>query len=200
MKIVLADINNDLCDIWEEDFLRHPHVSIFRGNMLEAPGNTIVSPANSFGFMTGGVDYAISQYLGWHVQERIQKEIRGRDCEELLVGEALSVYTDNDKFPYLISAPTMRVPSFIDGTINAYLATRAALAEAGLIQYKLNANRKQPPEIIPIFTGMGTGTGRMHLGTCSMQMLDAYEEFLDGGFKFPACLKFESLRQRALEK
>ena len=194
MKIVLADINNDLCDIWEEDFLRHPHVSIFRGNMLEAPGNTIVSPANSFGFMTGGVDYAISQYLGWHVQERLQDIIKTHFKGELLVGQATHVETDNYRFPYLISAPTMRVPSFVDGTINAYLSTRAALVRALFLQ------ENRTGECTPIFTGMGTGTGRMHLGTCSKQMLDAYEEILDGGFKFPVCLRHESLRQRSLER
>ena len=37
---------------------------IFKG----APAaDAIVSPANSFGFMDGGIDYAYSDHFGWHM-------------------------------------------------------------------------------------------------------------------------------------
>ncbi len=193
MKIWLADINKDLCDQWTRDFREHSNVEIHHGSMFEVSGNTIISPANSFGFMTGGVDYAISEYLGWHVQELVQEGIKRNFHGELLVGQALHVSTGHDKFPFLVSAPTMRVPSFIDGTINAYLSTRAALTEISII---IRSFEIMPT---PVFTGMGTGTGRLPVDICSKQMLEAYEEWMSGGFKFTG-LRDESLRQRAMEK
>jgi O-acetyl-ADP-ribose deacetylase (regulator of RNase III) len=186
MKIILADINPILCEFWKRDFRGYKDVFIHNGSMFEVNGDIIVSPANSFGFMTGGVDYAISEYLGWHVQDTLQELIRHSFCGELLVGQALSVATGHSQFPWLISAPTMRVPSLIGGTINAYLSTRAALREARILKG------------IPVFTGMGTGTGRMPLDICSKQMLEAYEEVI-GVITPPLGLRDRSLRQRAME-
>jgi O-acetyl-ADP-ribose deacetylase (regulator of RNase III) len=197
MKIILADINSVLCHAWKRDFSRYPDVKIHNGSIFDTPGNTIVSPANSFGFMTGGVDFVISDYLGWHVQERVQEDIKKRYNGELLVGQALWVKTDHNAFPFLISAPTMRVPSIITGTINAYLSTRAALNIAGKIHRLFTKLNKG--EITPIFTGMGTGTGCLDPGVCSKQMLQAYEEFLTDGPPFPSSLKDKSLEHRVLQ-
>lgn len=189
MKIWLADINKELCDEWSRDFREYPDVTIHHGSMFEVPAQIIVSPANSFGFMTGGVDFAISDYLGWHVQEAVQRCIRLDFDGELLVGQALRVDTGHEIFTHLISAPTMRVPSIIDGTINAFLATRAALRTSTYILGR-----------VPVFTGMGTGTGRMNTRVCSKQMLEAYEEIITKGKHIPEGLRDKSLRQRAMER
>lgn len=205
MKIWLADINKKLCDEWIRDFREYPNVSIHHGSMFEVPANTIVSPANSFGFMTGGVDYAISEYLGWHVQDKVKRLIKKNFDGELLIGQAIWVQTEHDIFPFLISSPTMRVPSLINGTINAYLATRAALRSAKNLQTTLKIMPQMSHwfynvDIAPVFTGMGTGTGRMNPSVCSRQMLEAYEEILTAGKELPQGLRDKSLRQREMER
>jgi len=43
------------------------------------------------------------------------------------VGQALIVETYDAGIPFMVAAPTMRVPDDIRGTPNAYLAFRAAL-------------------------------------------------------------------------
>ncbi len=43
------------------------------------------------------------------------------------VGTAFVIETGNSKHPWLVPAPTMRVPLIIDGTDAVYNATRAAL-------------------------------------------------------------------------
>jgi len=48
-----------------------------------------------------------------------------RPLGELLVGEALVVETENELVPWIISAPTMRVPMRLRQTVNPYLAMKA---------------------------------------------------------------------------
>jgi len=45
--------------------------------------------------MDGGLDQAISEFFGWHVQDRLQAKIRERHHGELLVGQGEIVATDH---------------------------------------------------------------------------------------------------------
>lgn len=46
---------------------------------------------------------------------------------ELLVGQALVMPTNSARLRYVVVAPTMRVPTDVSDTVNAYLAMRAIL-------------------------------------------------------------------------
>jgi O-acetyl-ADP-ribose deacetylase (regulator of RNase III) len=50
----------------------------------------IVSAANSFGLMDGGIDYAISTFFGWDLQRRVQKVIIEEYLGDSLWGLPLS--------------------------------------------------------------------------------------------------------------
>ena len=41
----------------------------------------VVSPANSFGFMDGGLDYKLSERFGWALQERLQRRLAVQDAQ-----------------------------------------------------------------------------------------------------------------------
>src|SRR3990172_3177140 len=110
MEITLVDVSKPLVDAWREEWSGLENVVIRQCSIFDNACDAIVSPANSFGFMNGGLDLFLSEYLGWHVQDRVQEKIQNEFDGELLVGQSLIVPTDNEKFPYLISAPTMRVP------------------------------------------------------------------------------------------
>lgn len=125
-------------------------ISVSLGSIIDGERDAVVSPANSFGFMDGGVDMAYSQRFGWGVQERLQAAIKALPFRELLVGQALAVETEDKRIPWLISAPTMRVPKIIADPADVMLAARAATAEAGRLKLKSIA-----------FPGMGTGCGRL---------------------------------------
>jgi O-acetyl-ADP-ribose deacetylase (regulator of RNase III) len=51
---------------------------------------------------------------------------------ELLVGQAMVLETGDRQIPFLISAPTMRIPTNfnIDTSVNAYLAMKAILIKS----------------------------------------------------------------------
>jgi O-acetyl-ADP-ribose deacetylase (regulator of RNase III) len=175
LQIKLVYIEEELGKVWENDFSRHPDVSIIKGNITEVTCDAIVSPANSFGFMDGGLDLHLSEKLGWHLQERLQAEIARLDERELLIGKSITLETGNKQIPYLISAPTMRVPmSFnIATSINAYLAMKAILIAC-------KNNEAIQTVAIP---GLCTGCGRMPFHIASNQMFLAYDEVINGNYK-----------------
>ena len=78
----------------------------------------MVSPANSFGFMDGGLDLAIRDALGYGVQKAVQEIIRERHHGELPVGAAEVVETGHASWPFLVVAPTMRVPERVAQTLH----------------------------------------------------------------------------------
>ena len=152
MKIQLIDRNEEMCKQWELYFQDCEDVVVHHGDFFSQPTDCVVSPANSFGFMDGGLDYTISMKLGWHVQNKLQQQIYKTEMGELLVGQALLVETNDVEIPYLISAPTMRVPLIVKETANVYLATKAIL----------NLLKKESNIIKSVtISGLGTGVGQL---------------------------------------
>ncbi|MFK7905138.1 MAG: macro domain-containing protein [Chitinophagales bacterium] len=185
MNIVLVDRNIPMTKAWAEAFEGNSlNLTIFTGSIFDVECDAMVSPANSFGFMDGGLDLFLSRYLGWHVQARLQALIRQKHQGELLVGQAEIVATDHPKTPYLISAPTMRVPAVVKNTMNAYLAFRAVLLLVKYGEFEDGSFIKNAVKTIAI-TGLGTGVGKMPYHTCAKQMKAAYDEVVLEKGAFP---------------
>ena len=185
MNLIFVDLQQDVVSAWEEKFHGYPQVSVQSGSIFEVDCEEIVSPANSFGYMDGGLDLRISQYFGWHVQERLQGVIRDKHHGELLVGAAEIVSTDNSGTPFVISAPTMRVPMILSDTVNVYLATRAVIL---LVLHRHFPDGRAVSEDVRTVAvpGMGTGVGRMPPSTCARQMKAAVDDVLLGKSSFPS--------------
>lgn len=178
--IVFCAIDPDMAEAFREMKCPGDEVHIFEGNIFDATlppehsGGTkaLVSPANSFGFMDGGIDleYAaifpgVERDVMWLIAQYFPKGI--------LVGQSTCVSLNHPDYKALIVAPTMRFPQDISGTINTYLATRAALKEheaAGNI----------------LFPAMGAGIGKMPPALCAHQMFQAYRDHLNPP-KFNSC-------------
>ncbi len=175
MKCFLRDRNPALVKAWKRRFAHIPQVEASQGDIFDLQADAVISPANSFGFMDGGIDLVYSKRFGWHVQERLQERLRQEHDGELPVGLAVLVHTDDPHIPYCISAPTMRAPAPVSNTLNAYLAFRAALRVA------LGFNRTHPGAITTILSpGMATATGQMDPDICAKQMLAAWTQVIEG--------------------
>jgi O-acetyl-ADP-ribose deacetylase (regulator of RNase III) len=174
----LRDRGNEMTAAWQRHFAGVPEVAPATGDIFGVAADAVVSPANCFGFMTGGIDRAYSERFGWHVQDRL-REIIARDWDgELPIGLALAIETDAADIRYLIAAPTMRAPVSVAKTLNAYLSFRAVLR----IVRKLN--KRSPGSIRTVVCpGMGTGTGEMPTEICAKQMRAAWDE-VEGGQPF----------------
>jgi O-acetyl-ADP-ribose deacetylase (regulator of RNase III) len=139
-----------------------PNVELIRDSILNLECDAIVSPANSFGFMDGGIDQQYTDFFGTKLQEDLQRLIRIKHHGELLVGQADIVETGHAKIPYLIAAPTMRTPMLLQGKsrLNAYLAMRAVLLlmEHGRFIDGRLIKKSIRRVAVP---GLGTGVGRL---------------------------------------
>lgn len=168
-KIYLIDANEDLIRAWEALFSDWDSVQVVHGDFFSIPVDAMVSPANSFGYMDGGLDLAIRYELGEIVEERVQATILKKHHGELPVGVAEIVETGNGNWPFLVCAPTMRVPLDISHTLNAYLAFRAILLE--VVNFNKLGERRIDSLVCP---GLGTGVGRLSARRCAEQMRVAY--------------------------
>lgn len=170
-KIYLIDANQPLVEAWRQVFKDIDIVETLCCDFFEHEADAMVSPANSFGIMDGGLDLAIRHELGFHVEKRVQTTIVQNFHGELPIGSALIVETDHSRWPHLIAAPTMRVPMNVAGTLNAYLAFRALLLEITLHNSD-DSNKKIKSIVCP---GLGTGIGGIEPRRCAAHMRVAFD-------------------------
>ena len=109
------------------------HVEVVEGNLLDLSCDAIVSPANSFGDMGGGIDKAIDDFHGGAAQKAVIAAIAEQFFGELPVGAALIVKLSSRRLPFVVAAPTMRIPGNVAATINAL--SRALVAQSNTIEY-----------------------------------------------------------------
>jgi O-acetyl-ADP-ribose deacetylase (regulator of RNase III) len=168
-------------------------VQAIHGSLLDkavtGPAEAIVSPANSYGTMDGGIDLAyLTHFKAFsNLQQRVLETYK-RFGGFVPVGQAVWTHTGSfEHMPLLISAPTMTVPMDVRNTWNAYWAMKAVL------QFIQHWNMEQvftgsgicpfkQPEIKTVLVpGLCTGAGRMHPDTAARQMRKAYSEIEERG-------------------
>lgn len=175
MHIHLRDINPELVAAWQLAFANLPNVTVSEGDIFAQPADAIVSPANSFGYMDGGIDRVYSHYFGWELETRLRDRIKQDFHGELPVGQAVIVATEHHAIPLLVSAPTMRVPGDISQTVNVYLAFRAALI--AVVEHNWHGQQTVASLLAP---GFGTGIGNVPPERAARQMRAAYDAILAG--------------------
>jgi O-acetyl-ADP-ribose deacetylase (regulator of RNase III) len=170
-KLYLIDSKSELCDKWRQVFSCYPEVDVLTGDYFQQSADAMVSPANSFGIMDGGLDLAIRNKLGFQVETDIQEVILNKYHGEMSIGTAEIINTNHNKWSYLIAAPTMRIPENIAFTLNAYIAFRAILIAIN----KFNESKPNRPIKSLVCSGLGTGIGSMEPRKCAAQMRAAYK-------------------------
>jgi len=179
----LRDLGEPLIAAWRREFAGVEGVTISQGDIfsskegaigprdpIDIKADAIVSPANSFGFMDGGIDAVYTYQFGPGLQERLQDAIRRDHGGEVVVGAAVIVPTEHPDIPWCICAPTMRLPRQVADTVNAFLAFRAALRAVR------EHNRQGRPPIRSILCpGMATAVGQMPVHRCARQMRVAWD-------------------------
>jgi hypothetical protein len=91
IKLILVDPNYALATAFQERFAYLPNVEVANCGFEQL--NTydcLVSPANSFGMMDGGVDAAITKFFGISLMERVQQKILDDYLGEQSVGTSLT--------------------------------------------------------------------------------------------------------------
>jgi O-acetyl-ADP-ribose deacetylase (regulator of RNase III) len=201
MKLILTAVEKSLADAWAKFCGDLDFVTVYQGSILDVVCDAVVSPANSFGFMDGGIDALYLNYFSSDIQMRVRQQIFEHHHGELLVGQADVVETGDDKIPFLITAPTMRVPMNLSDTVNPYLAARAIflLVMHGSFSSGNFAGKKISSQIQTVaMPGLGTGVGKVGFNTCAHQVRAAINDILLKEYRMPQSWAEASERHQLL--
>lgn len=162
-SLIFCDIDTDVINALKNHFASVNEVRFKVGNLLDSASNVVLSPANSYGFMDGGIDHDYYSFFGKGLQTKIHEKVRSRPEGFLPVGASELIETGHKKIPYLILAPTMLHPEIIPA-YNVFRAFRAALR--CIKDHKLN---------YPVYSpGFGTGVGNVDPDEAAKMMFEAY--------------------------
>jgi O-acetyl-ADP-ribose deacetylase (regulator of RNase III) len=204
MEFVLTAVKDDLASAFEEHCGDLKNVSVFKGSIFDVDCDAVVSPANSFGFMDGGIDSWYRWRFGDGIQDSVRMAILRYWHGELPVGTAEIVETHDDEVPFLVAAPTMRVPMILgEDSINPYLAMRAVIM---LIRREKFREGKFQGEDINSHVkkiaspGLGTGVGKVPAAMAAHQIREAILQHSEGKHSLPKSWFFASEAHQHLLK
>jgi O-acetyl-ADP-ribose deacetylase (regulator of RNase III) len=185
-QIKFIDINEDIVNTFVKIFENIPNITCEVSDVVkftDVDNVAFVSPANSIGFMDGGIDYAYSRIMFPNIENQVKKEfakyglITKYDRYYLPIGSAIVLPIDNNK--YMISAPTMWLPQDVTMTKNAYHAFYAVLCAIDKSQIEIDTLICSP---------FCTGYGCMSAIESANQMLNAYNYFIKNGRCDDGCI------------
>jgi len=185
-KLVLVDLEAELCQEFSKVFNGVENVEVVNGPFEKVNFDCIVSAANSFGLMDGGVDGAITGYFGEQMMKRVQQKIINDYHGEQPVGTSFIIrgnesWNDGNN-QYVAHTPTMRVPMNIRTTENVYHAMRAMLMAVYGFNKAVDSGEK-PPYVNRIntvaCTGLGTFCGEVPFRKAARDMKMAYDNVIN---------------------
>ncbi|CAG8472204.1 6018_t:CDS:2, partial [Acaulospora colombiana] len=211
-ELFLVDTQMTLIESWNRELKKLPskvstkdptpclkvqlHNAPFQELLKTHQAECMVSPANSFGLMDGGIDYYISEYYGGvdKLIPLVQKGIDLEWCGEQnvgtcllvdvgeLVGDSNSADQGRKNLPrYIAHCPTMRTPKALDTEDDiVYRCTWAMLCAVRSHNAKVLAGSTKHQRINAVIcAGFGTGVGGYPEKLCAKQMMLAIRNFIE---------------------
>lgn len=176
LRLVLCGLDEDLTTAWRDIAEERSGVHVHPGSVLDVPADAAVSPANSYGWMRGGVDERYARAFPG-IEEQVRTAVLAYHGGELPIGEALLVPTGAPAPIWLISAPTLREPTerLPSDTVHPYLAARAVfrLWADGVLESGEPVRNVVRSIAMP---GLGTGIGGLPPHLCARQVAAAWDE------------------------
>jgi len=176
LELVLCAVEAPLAQAWLTVAENRPGIRVHPGSVLDIEAQAVVSPANSFGWMRGGIDALYSRAFP-EVEQNVRSGVLAYHGGELPVGEAIIVPTGEAAPEWMISAPTMReageqLPA---DTVHPYLAARAVfrLWLHGRLENGVPVRDAVSTIAMP---GLGTGVGEVEPQACARQVAAAWDE------------------------
>jgi O-acetyl-ADP-ribose deacetylase (regulator of RNase III) len=177
MKIVVLDKNKHFIDVFAKLVGDFPDFTCMHADIVDInrDDKVFISPANSLGFMDGGIDMRLSRSMFPGVEQRVKAQIKMLGLKTALnryylpIGSAIAVPVNETSI--LISAPTMFLPHDVSDTQNAYHAFMAVLC----LYVKLGYHDKTI-----VCPGLCIGYGKMNHEVAAAQMVHVYNDFCRG--------------------
>lgn len=188
-KLIVSAVNDELYTEFQKAFEGFPDVEVVYSRFEDTDFDCVVSAANGFGLMDGGVDQCITDYFGVEMMYRVQNMVINKYAGEQPVGTSEIVIagykkqynesetsTEPRKMQFVAHTPTMRVPADVSNSDNAYQAMKAALLAVQnhnrAIDWRImNGEEVLHERINSLVTpGLGTNTGRIPFDKAAKQM------------------------------
>ncbi len=177
-ELVLVAVDEPMALAWDAVARDRRGVHVHRGPVTDLAVDAVISPANSFGWMRGGIDAVYAQWFPG-IEQRVQQHTRDSYGGELPVGRAVAVATGLEVPAWLISAPTMRRPGerLDPSGAAAYQAAVAVfrLWRAGTLPDGRLVRSAVKSMAMP---GLGTGVGGLDPSVCGSQIAAALDDVL----------------------
>lgn len=187
-KLILSAISEDLFLAFKKHFEKFPQVEVVFRPFEQTQFDCVVSAANSFGLMDGGVDQCITDYFGNQMMKRVQNQIITDFYGEQPIGTSIIVRGNEitgQRNKYVAHTPTMRIPMDIYKTRNVYAAMKSmliAVQQHNNIRQELadaqieDIDTKIESVVCP---GLGTNAGRVPAEDAAKEMALALHHFLN---------------------
>ena len=187
-KILFFDINKSIIDELKIKFHDNENIDFAIGEIQNISRShhidAIVSPANSFGFMDGGID-RVYMIMFDDIENTVKTFVKNHGVPNSVgnnyipIGSAFVVPVEYlhghpKVIQFLISAPTMYLPQSIVGTDNVYYSFLAIL--------QLTKNWRK--DVIIGVPGLGTGVGAIDSVEHANQIYQAYHDFKHKTFSY----------------
>jgi O-acetyl-ADP-ribose deacetylase (regulator of RNase III) len=135
-------------------------IIVKKGDITVQEVDAVVNPANSHGWMGGGVAYAIKKAGGQVIEDEIVSHA------PIPVGSAVESAAGRLSCKYVIHAPTMTEPAEKIGVGNVGAAVKATLRKASELGLRSVA-----------FPGMGCGVGGVTKSDAAKAMVESIVDF-----------------------
>ena len=158
LNVTLFDVNKKLCEEWEKVFSLYKNVNIQNIELDKLDIHDIlVTAGNSYGIMTGGIDYYVNKLCKFKAQSLVQQAIDNY-WGKLPIGKFVSVDIEKitkGQFKVLVYAPTMETPQIVPAEnvfkvfypiIRTYRDTNLTLACPGLCSLTGGVSEKDVAE------------------------------------------------------
>ena len=103
VTISLCDKNAEVAQTLANHFQDVDGVEVLAGDLFDLDCDALVSPANSFGDMSGGIDQQIDRFYAGAAQRAAMDRIAGRFHGELPVGMATVIEMGTRRFRFVSS-------------------------------------------------------------------------------------------------
>jgi O-acetyl-ADP-ribose deacetylase (regulator of RNase III) len=183
-ELVLVAVDEPMASAWDglasELDSGRDWVRVHRGSVTDLAVDAVVSPANSFGWMRGGIDGVYARWLPG-IEDRVRAAIAAEYAGELPVGQTVIVPTEAapPAPAWLISAPTMRQPG---ERLHRSGAAAGQAARAVIRRWRdgVLPDGRAVREVVGSLAlpGLGTGVGGLSPRVCAQRVAEALDELL----------------------
>ncbi|SNR28863.1 O-acetyl-ADP-ribose deacetylase (regulator of RNase III), contains Macro domain [Haloechinothrix alba] len=176
-EVVLCSVDDALTEAWHTVAeSAGDRVRVHHGSVLDVHADAVVSPANSYGWMRGGIDSVYARAFPG-VEQHVRNAILSYHGGELPVGQAVAAQTGEPMPKWLICAPTVREPGeqLPTDTVHPYLAARAVFEFWRTGDVELDVPAREAIDVIAM-PGLGTGVGGVEPLNCARHVSAAWSD------------------------